>query len=94
MFSKNTQVKKGLVNSTLSTVRSINQSGVNVNIDKVLPIILVEFNSYNSLALKVFRDFKVVPIKPSYRKFKVNNKAYTRTQVPLTIAQAITIYKS
>ena len=60
--------------------------------DKVVPIILVAFDNYEGPVL--YEETRVVPIAPSKREFAFGNVSCTRTQLPLTVAWAITIHKA
>lgn len=86
MLTENVWTEKGLVNGALGTVRGLYWSGDNIDIDKHLPTVLVQFDKYDGPLLEQFEDYPVVLIRSSRREFAIGNTSCTPTQVPLTIA--------
>jgi ATP-dependent DNA helicase PIF1 len=94
MLTENLWTERGLVNGALGTVKGFHwQEGA--DLEKDIPTILVAFDSYDGPLLEDFEGgIRAVPIAPSKREFAINNVACTRTQVPLTVAWAITVHKA
>ena len=94
MLTENSWTERGLVNGALGTVKGFHwQEGT--DIERSIPTILVAFDNYDRPLLEDFEGgICAVTIAPSKREFTINNIACTRIQVPLTVAQAITIHKA
>jgi ATP-dependent exoDNAse (exonuclease V) alpha subunit len=91
MLTENSWTERGLVNGALGTVKGFHWAEGD-DVDKVIPTILVAFDNYKGPVL--YEETKAVPIAPSKREFAIGNTACTRTQLPLTVAWAITIHKA
>jgi hypothetical protein len=85
MLTENSWTERGLVNGVLGTVRGFSWLE-GADVDKDIPTVLVEFNSYDGPLLEEFEGHRVVLIVASRREFAINNVACTRTQLPLTVA--------
>ena len=94
MLTENRWTERGLVNGALGTIKDFHWPE-GADIDKDLPTILVAFDKYDGPCIdQDEKGRQIVPITPSRREFQVGNTACTRTQLPVTIAFAITVHKS
>ena len=91
MLTTNLWVAAGLVNGCVGTVRDIVYSA-----DKRPPalpeFVVCHFPEYRGAAYGA--DANTVPITPIQRTWLHDNKTYARTNLPLTLAWAVTIHKS
>jgi len=89
MLRRNIAVQCGLVNGSLGTLAEIRYAdGV---VPPALPqYVLVKFDRYEGPCL--IRDlFPIVPVKSSWKQGGVT---HTRTQLPLSVAHAMTVHKA
>ena len=91
MLTTNLWVAAGLVNGCVGTVRDIVYSA-----DKRPPalpeFVVCHFPEYRGASYGA--DANTVPITPVQRTWLHDNKTYARTNLPLTLAWAVTIHKS
>lgn len=88
MLRRNFWVTDGLVNGALSTVRAIVYAhGEN---PPALPMyVLVEFDEYAG----PFICGELFPVTPTEAEWRYQSMTFTRTQIPLTLAHAVSIHK-
>ena len=91
MLRRNLAVEYGLVNGSLGTVEALVYEGGKVPPD--LPeYVLVRFDDYKGPCLPSTDGlFPIIPVSDSWKN---SSESYTRRQLPLSLAHAITIHKS
>ena len=95
MLIQNIWVKLGLVNGIIGTVEDVVWKG-HADIKKDQPqLLLIAVDGYNGPALFTWQDSKkVVPIFSMLYKWEGIKGSYSRHQFLITLAFALTIYKS
>ena len=95
MLIQNIWVELGLVNGTTSIVKDVIQKE-DANIKKNQPqALLIIVDGYNRFALFTQQDrIKVIPIFSVLYKWEGTRGSYLQRQFPVTLAFALTIYKS
>lgn len=93
MLTSNLWVENGLVNGSMGTVHDLVwKPGSDPSISSPF-VILCKFDNYD-LERPTYGDTGAVPIFQKQSKFEYNNCNCSRTQFPLRVAYAITVYKS
>ena len=94
MLRSNLWVSAGLTNGSLGTVHDILYEPDSSALPPALPVaVCVDFVGYLGPPWDSNHP-KVVPIAPITAKWLHGGKTYSRTQIPLSLAHAVTIHKS
>ncbi|CAG8650540.1 20725_t:CDS:2 [Cetraspora pellucida] len=93
MLRVNLCMETGLVNGAMGTIHDIlfeeNQG------PPALPIaVFVEFDAYNGPMIISMDSKRTIPIPPIRRSWDTNTGNYSRLQIPLSLAWAVTVHKS
>ena len=83
----------GLVNGSMGAVHDIAWDNGQDPSSTMPSIILIKFDEYNGPDFP-HCDPGVIPVFPATRQFEYKGVACSRTQFPLRLAYAITVYKS
>ena len=95
MLTYNLNVKDGLVNGSMGKVYTIIwEEGVTDPFETAPAFVLVEFDNYRGHLGFDHHGKWLVPIHPRSQQIELQGDVGQRTQIPLTLAFAITIHKS
>ena len=93
MLTANIWVSAGLVNGAMGTITDILYKE-KPDFTSLPAVILVSFDKYNGPTLTNVDGINVVPIVPIRRMWESSTGSCSRLQFPLSLAWAITTYKS